>query len=229
MSDATEKIEGTILCADDTEAQRYAVSRVLRRAGFRVIEARTGREALELSCSGPDLIVLDVNLPDINGIEVCRQIKSNESTSRTPVLQVSATLVSTEARVAGLEGGADAYLVQPIDPDELTATIRALLRIRRADEALWQSQMQYRSFFEANPLPCFVFDSHDLAILAVNTAAVQSTAIQETNSHRCPWGTSLSPETATPSLRFLSIVRSLLPSRAIAGIERKMGSRLTSR
>ena len=89
------------------------------------------------------------------------------------MLQVSATLVSTEARVAGLEGGADAYLVQPIDPDELTATIRALLRIRRADEALWQSQMQYRSFFEANPLPCFVFDSHDLAILAVNTAAVQ--------------------------------------------------------
>jgi len=173
MPDATEKTEGTILCADDTEAQRYAVSRVLRRAGFRVIEARTGREALELSSSGPDLIVLDVNLPDINGIEVCRRIKSNESTSRTPVLQVSATLVSTEARVAGLEGGADAYLVQPIDPDELTATIRALLRIRRADEALWQSQMQYRSFFEANPLPCFVFDSHDLAILAVNTAAVQ--------------------------------------------------------
>jgi PAS domain S-box-containing protein len=173
LPDAAEKFEGTILCADDTEAQRYAVSRVLRRAGFCVIEAQTGREALELSMTGPDLIVLDVNLPDINGIEVCRRIKANESTARTPVLQVSAVLVSTEARVAGLEGGADAYLVQPIDPDELTATIRALLRIRRADEALWKSQMQYRSFFEANPLPCFVFDSHNLAILAVNTAAVQ--------------------------------------------------------
>jgi PAS domain S-box-containing protein len=173
MPDATERTEGTILCADDTEAQRYAMARVLRRAGFRVIEASTARGALELSSTGPDLIVLDVNLPDMNGIEVCRHIKSNESTSRIPVLQVSATLVSTEARVAGLEGGADAYLVQPIDPDELTATIRALLRTRRADEALWKSQLQYRSFFEANPLPCLVFDSQNLAILAVNAAAVQ--------------------------------------------------------
>src|SRR5690348_477944 len=102
MPDEMERTEGTILCADDTEAQRYAVSRVLRRAGFRVIEASSGKGALELSSTGPDLIVLDVNLPDINGIEVCRRIKANESTCRVPVLQVSATSVSTEARVAGL-------------------------------------------------------------------------------------------------------------------------------
>jgi PAS domain S-box-containing protein len=171
--ETAELVEGTILCADDTEAQRYAVARVLRRAGYRVIEASTGKQALEMIASGPDLVVLDVNLPDINGIEVCRQIKSSEATARTPVLQVSATLVSTEARVAGLEGGADAYLVQPIEPNELTATVRALLRVRRADELLWKSQMQYRTFFEANPLPCWVFDTSSLAILTVNTAAVQ--------------------------------------------------------
>jgi PAS domain S-box-containing protein len=171
--DNAEGREGTILCADDTDAQRYAISRVLRRAGYNVIEASTGKQALEMAATGPDLVVLDVNLPDISGIEVCRQIKSREATSRTPVLQVSATLVSTDARVAGLEGGADAYLVQPIEPDELTATVRALLRVRRADELLWKSQMQYRAFFEANPLPCWVFDTSSLAILAVNTAAVQ--------------------------------------------------------
>jgi two-component system, NarL family, sensor histidine kinase NreB len=168
-----EGLEGTILCADDTEAQRYAVARVLRRAGYRVLEASTGKEALEMTASGPDLVVLDVNLPDISGIEVCRQIKSCESTARVPVLQVSATFVSTEARVAGLEGGADAYLVQPIAPDELTATVRALLRVRRTDELLWKSQLQYRAFFEANPLPCWVFDTSTLAILTVNAAAVQ--------------------------------------------------------
>jgi PAS domain S-box-containing protein len=172
-SKTEDRIEGTILCADDTEAQRYAVARVLRRAGYRVIEASTGKQALEMTASGPDLVVLDVNLPDISGIEVCRQIKSNEATARTPVLQVSATLVSTEARVAGLEGGADAYLVQPIEPDELTATVRALLRVRRADELLWKSQMQYRAFFEANPLPCWVYDTSNLAILTANAAAVQ--------------------------------------------------------
>ena len=162
----------TILYVDDTEAQRYAVSRVLKRAGFRVLEAATGRQALEMAV-GPDLIILDVNLPDVSGIEVCKQIKSSEASARTPVLQVSATSVNTEARVAGLEGGADAYLVQPIEPNELIATVRALLRARKAEESLWKSQLQYRLFFEANPLPCCVLDTPDLKILAVNSAAVQ--------------------------------------------------------
>jgi PAS domain S-box-containing protein len=63
--------------------------------------------------------------------------------------------------------------VQPIEPDELTATVRALLRVRRTDELLWKSQLQYRAFFEANPLPCWVFDTSNLAILTVNAAAVQ--------------------------------------------------------
>jgi len=173
LSSSAASTEGTILCADDTEAQRYVLVHVLRKAGFQVLEAGTGRAALAMMEAAPDLVVLDVNLPDISGIEVCRKIKSNPSTARTPVLQISATFVSTEARVAGLEGGADAYLVQPIAPDELTATVRALLRIRRADESLWKSQLQYRSFFDANPLPCWVFDTTDLRILAVNAAAVQ--------------------------------------------------------
>lgn len=173
MPEKDEKPEQTILYADDTAAQRYAVSRVLRGGGFRVLEARTGRQALEMSAMAPDLIVLDVNLPDINGIEVCKQIKANEATSHTPVLQVSATQVSTEARVAGLEGGADAYLTQPIEPQELIATVRALLRTRQSEEQLWKTQLQYRLFFEANPLPCCVFDTSDLGILAVNASATQ--------------------------------------------------------
>lgn len=168
-----DKSEAAILYADDTDAQRYAVSRVLRSAGFRVLEARTGQEALEMSAVGPDLIVLDVNLPDISGIEVCKRLKTAETTARTPILQVSAIAVSTEARVAGLEGGADAYLTQPIEPQELIATVRALLRVRVTEEQLWKSQLQYRSFFEANPLPCFVFDTSDLRILTVNAAAIQ--------------------------------------------------------
>jgi PAS domain S-box-containing protein len=173
MSDNAQKPEATILYADDTEAQRYAVGRVLRRAGFHVLEASTGRQALEMMPMRPDLVVLDVNLPDINGIEVCKQIKSSEAATRTPVLQVSATLVSTQARVAGLEGGADAYLVQPIEPEELIATVRALLRVKKSEEALWQSKQQYRLFFEANPLACWVFDTSDLKILTVNAAAVE--------------------------------------------------------
>ena len=165
--------EATVLYADDSEAQRYALSRVLRRAGFDVVEANTGGQALEMMQGRPDVVVLDVNLPDISGIDVCQKIKSNPASARTPILHVSATLISTDARVAGLEGGADAYLVQPVAPDELIATVRALLRFRRADEELWRCNEQYRLFFEATPLPCCVFDTSDLAILAVNPSAVE--------------------------------------------------------
>src|ERR1700683_4978614 len=130
----------TILHVDDTDAQRYAISRVVRHAGFEVLEARTGQQALDIVDRMPDLVILDVNLPDISGFAVCKQIKSNEATSRVPVLHLSATMVSTEARVAGLEGGADAYLVQPVEPEELVATVRALLRVRKAEESLWTSE-----------------------------------------------------------------------------------------
>jgi PAS domain S-box-containing protein len=164
--------EARILYADDTEAQRYAVAHVLRRAGFEVIEAESGDNALDLVRCRPDLVILDVNLPDLSGIEVCRRIKSGNETSRIPVLHVSATMVSTEARVAGLDGGADAYMVQPIAAEELIATVRALLRVRKAEEAFWESNQQYRQFFEATPLPCLVFNASDFHILAVNSAAV---------------------------------------------------------
>jgi PAS domain S-box-containing protein len=163
----------TILHVDDTEAQRYAVSRVLRHAGFDVLEARTGQQALEAVERLPDLVILDVNLPDISGFAVCKRIKANETTARIPVLHLSATMVSTDARVAGLDGGADGYLVQPVEPEELVATVRALLRVRKAEEVLWKSEQQYRLFFEANPLACWVFSTADLRILAVNEAAVK--------------------------------------------------------
>jgi PAS domain S-box-containing protein len=162
-----------ILHVDDTDAQRYALSRVLRHAGFEVLEARTGRQALDLAAQLPDLVILDVNLPDIDGFAVCKQIKANEATARIPVLHLSATMVSTEARVAGLDGGADAYLVQPVQHEELLATVRALLRVRMAEEALWTYERQFRLFFEANPLACWVVNASDLRILAVNEAAVQ--------------------------------------------------------
>ncbi len=162
-----------ILHVDDTDAQRYAISRVLRHAGFEVLEARTGQQALDIVKRLPDLVILDVNLPDISGFAVCKQIKANKATSRIPVLHLSATMVSTDARVAGLDGGADGYLVQPVEPDELVATIRALLRVRKTEEALWKSEQQYRLFFETNPLACWVFSTSDLKILAVNEAAVQ--------------------------------------------------------
>lgn len=122
-----------ILAVDDNDALRYALVRSLRDAGYEVLEAKTGTEALTLARKLPDLITLDVNLPDIHGFDVCKQIKADPFTSHIPVLHVSATSIEPEARVQGLSSGADAYLAEPIDRAELVATVAALLRLKAAE------------------------------------------------------------------------------------------------
>ena len=121
----------TLLVVDDNEAKRYLVTTWLRRAGHTVIEAATGRDALAKAASA-ELILLDVNLPDISGVEVCRRIKADPQTAAIPVIQVSATAVAVVDRAYGLTQGADAYLVDPTEPEELLATVVAALRYYRA-------------------------------------------------------------------------------------------------
>jgi two-component system, sensor histidine kinase len=127
--------EGLVLVVDDNDATRFAKSEVVRRAGFTVIEAETGRRALELAHQHPvDVVLLDVNLPDVSGIDVCARLKAADDLAAVQVLQISATAVTDEDRVRGLSGGADAYLVEPGSPDVMLATLRALLRVRRAEQ-----------------------------------------------------------------------------------------------
>lgn len=123
----------TILHVNDDDAARYAVSKILKQGGANVREATTGAEALRLVRELPDLVVLDVHLPDMNGIDVCHRIKSDPATAGIPVLHLSAKLTRPEDRVRGLEGGADGYLVAPVEPPELIATIASLLRMRDAE------------------------------------------------------------------------------------------------
>src|ERR1700761_5629953 len=131
-----EAAAATILVVDDSEDNRYAVRRHLEQAGFRVIEGASGEETLRLARDNPDLIILDVDLPDTNGFEVCQQIKNHPATAAIPVLNLSATFTMTRHRVQGLESGADAYLCHPVEAIELVATVNALLRVRRAEQAL---------------------------------------------------------------------------------------------
>jgi PAS domain S-box-containing protein len=146
MSDATANL---ILNVDDNDGARYAKSRILSRAGFVVIEAANGTEALERARDSlPDLILLDVKLPDINGFEVCRQIKATPETAGILVLQTSAAAVQSIDRIRGLDGGADSYLIEPIEPAELIAHVRALLRVRRAEGALRESEERFRQMAE---------------------------------------------------------------------------------
>jgi CheY-like chemotaxis protein len=121
----------TVLAVDDDEAKRYILTTWLRRAGHTVIEAATGREALDM-VGAVELVLLDVNLPDMTGYEVCRQIKGNPRTAAVPVVQVSATAITVADRAAGLTQGADAYLTEPTEPEELLAVVAAALRNYRA-------------------------------------------------------------------------------------------------
>ncbi|WP_336208861.1 fused response regulator/phosphatase [Nonomuraea sp. LPB2021202275-12-8] len=123
----------SVLVVDDTPTKRYILSSWLRRAGHRVIEAASGDEALAvLGEQRPDLVVLDVRLPDIGGFEVCELIKANPATASIPVIQVSGNAITVADRTEGLERGADAYLSEPIEPSEFAATVEATLRYSRA-------------------------------------------------------------------------------------------------
>jgi serine phosphatase RsbU (regulator of sigma subunit)/CheY-like chemotaxis protein len=120
-----------ILVADDTETQRYILATWLRRAGHTVIEAATGWDALA-RLDGVDLVVLDVRMPDLSGIDVCERIKADPRTAVLPVIQVSAAAVEVRDRAHGLSHGADAYLANPVEPEEFLATVAAALRYYRA-------------------------------------------------------------------------------------------------
>ncbi len=133
-------MNSTILNVDDHEVNRYIRTQILQKAGYNVVEAATGKHALELcAAQNPALVLLDVNLPDMNGMEVCRHIKSI-SPVRTIVVHVSATYVGTAHQAHGLLGGADGYLCEPVDPELLLATVGAFLRLRDAEIKLQESQ-----------------------------------------------------------------------------------------
>lgn len=123
--------------------------RVLESSGYHCLEADTGLKALDLAQSLPDLIILDVGLPDISGMEVCRQIKNDARTRSVAVMQISASFVATEDRVKALDAGADGYLTHPIDRMVLLATVRALLRLREAESVARTAAAHWETTFDS--------------------------------------------------------------------------------
>ncbi len=135
-----------VLVVDDDPSTRYATARVLRSAGFQTKEAATGAEAL---ARAPQVsaVVLDVHLPDIDGFEVCRRIRADDRTRQMPVMHLSAAYINNEDKVTGLNAGADAYLVRPIEPPVLVATLQALIRARMAEDQLRRSEARFRAIY----------------------------------------------------------------------------------
>ena len=126
-----------ILMVDDNPMVLFAMAHLLRSEGFTVLEAKDGAECLvQARAEQPDLVLLDVMLPDINGVELCRKIKTSPETSHLFVVLLSSIETSPDSQITGLEAGADGYITRPIENRELVARVQAMLRIRLAETAL---------------------------------------------------------------------------------------------
>jgi len=122
-----------IVIAEDDDAIAHMVNMALGDAGFLCLRARDGDEALKLvKAHDPDLLVLDVMMPRVDGLEVARRLKADVMWSRTPILMLTA-LASTDDQVQGLEAGADAYMAKPFDLREMSARVKALVRSARRE------------------------------------------------------------------------------------------------
>jgi PAS domain S-box-containing protein len=148
-----------ILAIDDNPAALYATCRVLKSAGYDVIQATTGAEALAKANSA-DLIVLDVNLPDLDGFEVCRRLRANPATAQLPVLHLSATFTQSADFAMGIEAGADSYLTRPVEAPVLIATVRTLLFAKQADNLRRGADAKLRAMFDLAPVGIAFLDEH---------------------------------------------------------------------
>jgi DNA-binding NarL/FixJ family response regulator len=123
---------GLIVVADDDAGARALVTDVLATGGYRTVEADGGVAALgAVAREAPDLLVLDVVMPDLSGYEVCRRLRAGEGPGGLPILLVSGERTEPLDRTSGLLLGGDDYLVKPFDPDELLARVHSLLRRAR--------------------------------------------------------------------------------------------------
>jgi light-regulated signal transduction histidine kinase (bacteriophytochrome) len=115
--------------------------------GFSVIEAASGAESLEMvERYKPALVLLDVNLPDMTGFEVCKTIRNTPAVASTTILHISSSSILTKHQVYGLESGADGYIVEPVEPSILIATVNSFIRARHAEEASRKAAEELRWF-----------------------------------------------------------------------------------
>ncbi|HEV8616544.1 MAG TPA: response regulator [Methylomirabilota bacterium] len=121
------KRKALVLIVDDEAFHRYTTRMMLHQAGFDVKEAATGQEGLRLAEEHPDLVLLDLHLPDISGVEICRRLKQTPSTADIRVVHVTAAYLGSAERREAMEAGSDGYLMRPIDAEQLLATVKAVL------------------------------------------------------------------------------------------------------
>jgi signal transduction histidine kinase len=139
-----------VLNARDDGPVRDARTRLLSAAGFEVVEANTGAETLRQAMTArPHLVLLDVKLPDLDGYEVCRRLKADPTTATIPILHLSAAHRAAREHARGLDAGADGFLVEPVAPEVLLATVRSVAHARSVEDAVRAAARQWQLTFDA--------------------------------------------------------------------------------
>jgi len=155
MHDVVEKVnfeKPLILTVDDEEMNLELLEILMIPLGYQVEKAKNGKEALEkIAERSPDIILLDVMMPGMDGFEVCRILKEDEKTRDIPVVMVTA-LNQIENKVTGIETGADDYLIKPFHRNELIARVKSLLKVRTLNDKVKKYQYTIRSLFELTTL-----------------------------------------------------------------------------
>lgn len=161
-----------LVVKDDQQVLELLVD-LLEPEGYQVFAVESAQRALEtLATIRADIILCDVVMPEMNGLELCQRLKSNAQTASIPVILVSAVRKEEAARLEGYSAGADDYIEIPFRHEELLIKVARLIERHRAQQALQKSEEEYRLLFKANPCPMWLCDQETLRFLAVNDAAV---------------------------------------------------------
>ena len=163
----------TILVVKDDQPVLELLVELLEPEGYQVFSATSAKRALELTATvRADLILCDVVMPEMNGLELCHRLKSDPETASIPVMMVSAVRKEEAARLEGYTAGADDYVEIPFRHEELLIKVARLIERHRAQQALKKSEEEYRLLFKGNPCPMWLCDQKTLQFLAVNDAAI---------------------------------------------------------
>ncbi len=161
-----------ILCVDDESVNRELLENILVASGYEVISAANGKDALlKIKTREIDLVLLDVLMPEMNGFEVCREIKESKKFTNIPVIMITA-LTAKEDRIKGIEAGAEEFLSKPFDKIEVLARIKMLLKVKEFEAALAQSEKHYRRIFETSKDGLLILDKPEGNIIDINQAIV---------------------------------------------------------
>src|SRR6195256_2010017 len=155
-----------VLVVEDDSDIAELVARYLEKAGYTTARVSSGRDALDaVRAKAPDLIVLDVMLPHVDGLEVCRLLRANEHTATIPIIMLTARAEESE-RIVGLEMGADDYLAKPFSPNELVARVRALLRRAQRHDAPSGRPLTHGAIVVDSERHIVALDGHEVALTA---------------------------------------------------------------